>query len=251
MKRSGSRLLFPLVILVVLGFSACQELGVGPNVLAKPGGGSAATTSPGGSGLTSAEAAGGLKEALTVGSGKAVASVGKTDGYFQNALIRILLPPEVRQYESALRMAGLGSQVDAFVLSMNRAAERAAPQAKTLLWDAIKQMSFADVWRILRGRENEATLYFKEKTEGRLSDLFRPIVHQAMGEVGVTNQYQRLSGQLGALSLGRFQAPDLDRYVTGKALDGLFLMLAEEEKDIRRNPAARVTSLLQKVFGSK
>jgi len=141
----------------------------------------------------------------------------------------------------------MGAQVDAFELSMNRAAERAAPEAKALFVETIKQMTFADARQILNGRENEATLYFKDKTYQSLSQRFKPLVHTAMSEVGVTHYYQRMTAGLSGLAVG--DSLDLDRYVTGKALDGLFVMLAQEEAKIRNDPAARVTDLLKHVFG--
>lgn len=203
-------------------------------------------------GLTNADIVSGLKEALEVGTRNAVETVSQTDGYFKNPLIRIPLPENVQKVEKLLRTTGFGSQVDAFELSMNRAAERAAPEAKSIFWDAIKQMTFTDAREILDGADDAATLYFKEKTSNRLQELFKPITHQAMSEVGVTRSYQTLDAKIQTIPLAADQMRfDLDQYVTDKAMDGLFLMLAEEEKKIRRDPAARVTDLLQKVFGAQ
>lgn len=199
--------------------------------------------------LTEAEIVDGLKQALQVGTEHAVAAVSKTDGYFKNPRIKILLPQEVQQVEAVLRTAGFGNQVDAFELSMNRAAERAAAEAKPIFWDAIKQMSFSDAKGILNGPDNAATLYFKNKTSGRLRETFRPIVHRALSEVGTTGYYQSLNARIKTIPFADQFSFDLDRYVTDKALDGLFFMLAAEEKKIREDPAARVTELLQKVFG--
>jgi hypothetical protein len=193
----------------------------------------------------------GLKEALEVGTGKAVKMVSKTDGYYQNPSIKIPLPDAVKKVEKVLRTVGYGSKVDAFELSMNRAAEQAAPEAKALFWDTIKQMSIADARKILDGRDNEATLYFREKTEDRLSQAFKPIVNTAMSEVGVTRSYQELDAKVRSIPFTESLSFDLDKYVTDGALDGLFLMLAEEERKIRQNPAARVTDLLKEVFGSQ
>lgn len=204
-----------------------------------------------GQALTDAEIIDGLKQALQVSTENAVATVSKTNGYFQNPRIKILLPEEVQQVEALLRTAGFGSQVDAFELSMNRAAERAAPEAKNIFRDAIKRMSFADARDILSGPDNAATLYFKNKTSDRLRETFRPIVHQALSEVGTTGYYQSLNAGIKTIPLADQFTFDLDRYVTDEALDGLFLMLAAEEKKIREDPAARVTDLLKKVFGSQ
>jgi len=191
----------------------------------------------------------GLKEALQIGTGNAVQIVSKVDGYYKNPKIRIPLPETVQKTEKILRAAGYGSKVDEFELSMNRAAEKAAPQAKGLFVDAIKQMTFTDAKKILNGRENEATLYFKEKTSPRLKEVSKPIVHQAMGDVGATKSYQNLEQSARSVPFAGSLAFDLDQYVTDQALDGLFLMVAEEEKKIRRDPMARSTDLLKKVFG--
>jgi hypothetical protein len=205
----------------------------------------------GASSLSNTEIIQGLKEALQVGTGNAVNMVSKVDGYYKNPKIRIPLPETVQKTEKILRAAGYGAKVDEFELSMNRAAERAAPEAKGLFLDAIKQMTFTDAKKILNGRENEATLYFKEKTSPRLREIAKPIVHQAMGEVGVTNSYQSLEQSARSVPFVGTYAFDLDQYVTDRALDGLFIMVAEEEKKIREDPVARTTDLLKKVFGSR
>jgi len=202
-------------------------------------------------GLTNDEIVKGLKEALEIGTGNAVKTVSKTDGYFKNPLIKIPLPEKVQKVEKLLRATGFNNQVDEFELSMNRAAERAAPEAKNIFWDAIKQMTFSDAREILDGQDNAATLYFKDKTSGRLQEIFKPITHQAMSEVGTTRYYQSLDSKIKTIPFADQMSFDLDQYVTDKALDGLFLMLAEEEKKIRQDPAARVTDLLKKVFGSQ
>ncbi len=193
----------------------------------------------------------GLKEALQIGTGKAVQNVSQIDGYYKNPKIRIPLPEDVQKVEKILRAVGYGPKVDAFKLSMNRAAERAAPEAKSLFIDSIKQMTFSDAKKILQGRDNEATLYFEDKTRGRLNELFKPIVHTAMSEVGVTRGYQELDAKVRSIPFAERMSFDLDGYVTNKGLDGLFFMVAEEERKIRRNPAARVTDLLKEVFGGK
>ena len=193
----------------------------------------------------------GLKEALEIGTGNAVNLVSKMNGYYKNPRIKIPLPPEIQKGEKVLRKLGLAKHVDAFEISMNRAAEQAAPKAKALFWDAIKKMSFEDARKILNGRSNEATLYFKDRTAERLANTFKPIVHTAMARVGVTRYYQAISNKLRTLSLDRRHRFDLDKFVTEKALDGLFLMLEEEEKKIRTDPGARVTQLLKEVFGGK
>jgi hypothetical protein len=193
----------------------------------------------------------GLKEALQVGAKNAVESVSRVDGYYKNPRIRIPLPGAVQKAEQVLRGVGYGAQVDAFLLSMNRAAEKAAPQAKALFWDAVKQMSFEDARKILQGRENEATLYFKDRTWQKLDQAFKPIVHGTMSDVGVTRSYQELETKVKTIPFADRLNVDLDEYVTGKALEGLFIMLGEEERKIRQEPAARATSLLKEVFGAE
>ncbi|MGD8366270.1 MAG: DUF4197 domain-containing protein [Desulfobacterales bacterium] len=203
-------------------------------------------------GLSQDEIAKGLKEALEIGTRNAVKQVSAQDGYFRDPEIRIPLPRELERTEALLRQFGLGNQLDAFVLSMNRAAEKAAPEASAIFLEAIFQMNIDDARRILEGRDDEATLYFQDKTGDRLTAAFMPIAHDAMAEVGVTRIWQDIEGRMkGIPFLADSVRFDLDRYVTGKALDGLFLVLAEEEKKIREDPAARVTELLQKVFGKK
>jgi len=173
------------------------------------------------------------------------------NGYYKNPDIKILLPENIQKAEKILRATGFGQKVDDFELSMNRAAERAAPEAKSIFWDAIKQMSFEDARKILNGRDDEATLYFKEKTSDRLQENFKPITHQAMSEVGVTSSYQALDAKVKTIPFADPMSFDLDQYVTDKALAGLFVMLAAEEKKIRDDPAARVTDLLKKVFADQ
>ena len=199
---------------------------------------------------SSTEIVKGLKEALQIGTRNAVQTVSKVDGYYKNPKIRIPLPDTVQKTEKILRVAGYGSKLDEFEISMNRAAEKAAPEAKGLFLDAINDITFTDAKKILNGRENEATLYFKDKTSPRLREIAKPVVHQAMSEVGVTKSYQDLEQSARTVPFASAFSFDLDQYVTDRALDGLFLMLAEEEKKIREDPAARVTDLLKKVFGS-
>lgn len=199
-------------------------------------------------GLSDARLGSGLKEALEVATRNAVALTGKTDGYFLNQAIKILMPEKLRTLETGLRMVGYGSEVDDFVLSMNRAAERAAPAAKQIFGDAIGEMTFGDARKILQGNETAATEYFKAKTTDRLTAAFRPVVERAMNEVGVTRQYQELLGSARALPFFKSGSLDLDGYVVGKALDGLFTVVADEERKIRTDPAARVTDLLREVF---
>ena len=202
-------------------------------------------------GLTESEIIDGLKEALEIGTSKAVTVVSQKNGFLNNPKIKIQLPENVQKAESFLRNIGFGREVDKFELSMNRAAERAAPKAKSIFWDAIKKMTFSDARQILEGSDDAATQYFRNKTSTQLQDEFKPIVNQAMSEVGVTQAYQYVDRKIRALSFTKSLSFDLDEYVTDQALDGLFFMLAQEEKKIRQDPTARVTDLLKKVFAQK
>jgi hypothetical protein len=201
-------------------------------------------------GLSEEDIVNGLKQALEVGTGNAVNAVSQTDGYFKNPKIKIPLPENVQKFEKILRATGFRNQVDEFELSMNRPAERAAPEAKSIFWNAIKQMTFTDARQILDGPDNAATRYFEDKTSKRLQEIFKPIAHQSMAEVGVTRYYQTIDDKIKTIPFADQMSFDLDQYVTEKALGGLYLMLAEEEKKIRQDPAARVTNLLKKVFAT-
>jgi hypothetical protein len=159
------------------------------------------------------------------------------------------MPQELQTVESGLRLVGYGPRVDEFILSMNRAAERAAPHAKRIFWDAITKMSFADARNILNGGETAATEYFKDKTTDTLTAAYQPVVGRAMNEVGVTRQYKELIGRTQAIPFVKHETFDIDRYVVTKALDGLFTVVGQEERKIRTDPAARVTDLLKDVFG--
>ena len=199
--------------------------------------------------LSQEKIASGLKEALQVGTENAVRSTGRLDGYFGNPKIKIPMPEKLQTMEKGLRAVGQGDQVDEFVLSMNRAAERAAPEAKAIFWDAIREMSFRDAEKILNGSDTAATEYFRRKTTERLATAFRPIVSDAMNQVGVTRQYKELVGRAQSIPFLKTEDLDIDDYVVRKGLDGLFYVLGEEERKIRREPAARVTDLLKDVFG--
>ena len=199
--------------------------------------------------LSDAKIGSGLKEALKIGTGNAVNLTGKTDGYFLNQAIKILMPEKLRTVEKGLRAVGYGSQIDEFVLSMNRAAEQAAPAAKDIFWNAIGEMSFEDARKILSGNETAATDYFKAKTTDELTAAFRPVVEKTTNKVGVTQQYKELVGKYESIPFVKKETFDVDSYVVTKALDGLFHVVGEEERKIRTNPQARVTDLLKDVFG--
>jgi hypothetical protein len=201
-----------------------------------------------GAGLSEAKIGAGLKEALQVATEKTVSLTGKTDGYFSNQAIKILMPEKLRSFESGLRTVGYGGQIDELVLGMNRAAERAAPQAKAIFFDAIGAMSFDDARKILNGGDTAATEYFRGKTTPQLTTAFRPMVEQSMNQVGVSRQYKDLVGRFDSIPFAKSQTFDLDGYVVDKGLGGLFTVLGEQEKQIRTNPTARATDLLKEVF---
>lgn len=194
----------------------------------------------------------GLKEALATGTERAVSAVSQTDGYFGNQMIKILLPDKLQKTGDLMSKFGFQQEVDDFILSMNRAAEKAAPTAVNFFGDAIRSMSVEDAKGILTGGDTAATEFFEKKTRDKLFDSFKPTVSDTISQTGVTNSYQNMVGKLNSMPLASMLGStdlDLDNYVTNKALDGLFTMLGEEEKKIRTNPLARTSELLQKVFG--
>lgn len=191
----------------------------------------------------------GLKEALTVGSERAVASVSQPNGYLKNADIRIPLPPQIEKVGMVMRQFGMEGLANEFETSMNRAAEKAAPQATTILVNAIKAMSIDDAKKILNGGDNAATQYFKQHTGEELRTLFKPTIEESLDQVGSTKYYNQLTDKVADVPVvGKEINMDLPDYVTEQALDGLFTMLAAEEKKIRENPTARTTELLKTVF---
>lgn len=195
--------------------------------------------------------AAGLKEALGKGVSTAIKTLGKDDGFLLNPRVKIPLPKSLQKLEKGLRIAGQGRSVDAFVESMNHAAEKAVPVAIDVFLDAIKRMSFDDARKILlSGQKDSATQFFRLSSEETLRKKFRPIVEEFTENTGVTQNYKTMVGKAGfaAQLLGK-DATDLDGYVTQKALDGLFLLVADEEAKIRENPLGRSTALLKKVFG--
>lgn len=194
----------------------------------------------------------GLKEALRVGVDRAVQLTGKQDGYFANQAIKILMPEQLRPAENLLRKVGFGPKLDEFVLSMNRAAESAAPHARDIFIDAIADMSIEDAEALMKGGDTSATQYFQKQTSARLAQVYRPVVARTMSQYGVTSRYQAIIGKYQSLPLAsKFPAPSIEEYTVKKSLDGLFFALGEQEKQIRQNPAARTTDLLKQVFAQK
>ena len=201
--------------------------------------------------LTSEETVAGLKEALRAGTRHAVQLLGREGGFLNDAAVRIPMPDTLKAVEQGLRAIKQDAIADRFITSMNRAAERAAPEAAAIFGDAIANLTVEDAMGILNGPQDAATQYFRRVSEGRLSEVMNPVIQRATSEAQVTAAYKGLIKQAGFLAsmLGERNL-DLDAYVTRKSLDGLFLKLAEEERRIRENPAARTTDVLKKVFGA-
>lgn len=226
-----------LLLSVILVFSACKS--------------TRDVASAEHSGLTVKETTEGLLEALLVGADNSSQRASQKDGFFKNAAIKILFPPEARAVRDVAINVGLTPLVDRFELSLNRAAEDAAKEAKPILISAIKRIKFKDVWNILFGGKTAATDYLRSKTESQLVEKFRPIVSQSIGREEVTKHWQPLASAYNSIPFVKKVNPDLEDYVTHKTVDGLFTLIAEEERKIRENPIARVSQILKKVFGSR
>ncbi len=197
------------------------------------------------------QVAAGLKEALAKGTEKAVRQLGATNGYLGDALVKIPMPAELKQVDATLRKLKQDHLADEFITTMNRAAEQAVPLAAPVFAEAVKQMTIADAQAILNGPKDAATQYFSRVTRETLLEKFKPLVKQSTDQVGLTAAYKQMTDRAKYLSpFTKTKVMDLDGYVTDKALDGLFVMLAQEEAKIRQDPAARTTDLLKKVFGS-
>lgn len=242
-KSAKKRISLTFLSVIIALLSLATTLDAGLLDMMKEMGGPAKTGSDEGT------AASGLKEALSIGTENAVKDVSRVDGYFGNPAIKILMPENIQKVADVLGKVGYRKEVDDFVLSMNRAAEKAAPRALSIFVDAIKEMTFYDARGILEGGDTAATEFFKRKTHDKLYSAFRPVVSSRMDEVGVTRYYKEMMGKYESIPFIDKQSVDLDHYVTNKALDGLFYMVGREEKKIRTDPAARVTDLLKEVFG--
>jgi hypothetical protein len=198
---------------------------------------------------TTAEVAEGLKEALIKGISNGADLVSQTDGYFKNPEIKIPFPPEVKKVEDKLRQIGFGNEVDRFVMTLNRGAEDAAKEAKPIFISAIRSMTIDDAWAILRGQDNAATEYLKRTTSAQLKEKFKPVIRNSLNKVNATKYYSDIVNRYNQIPLVQKVNPNLDDYATDEAIEGLFLMIAKEEKNIRENPVARTSELLKKVFG--
>lgn len=201
--------------------------------------------------LTTEEVAAGLKEALINGTTKGSDQASTLDGYFKNPQIKIPLPPDIQKVETKLRNIGLGGEVDKFILTLNRGAEDAAKEAKPIFISAIKQMTVQDAWGILKGEDNAATEYLKRTTSSQLRDKFKPVIANSLDKVQATKYYSNIVTTYNKIPMVEKINPDLNDYATTKAMDGLFFLIAGEEKKIREDPVARTTELLKKVFGYK
>ncbi len=200
--------------------------------------------------LTNADASAGLKAALQKGAASAVESLGKADGFLGNALVRIPLPPFLEKAAGLMRNFGQGARFDELVTSINRAAEAAVPQAKDLLVNAVKNMNVQEAKNILSGGATSVTDFFAEKTRAPLEGRFLPVVTKATEKVGLAAQYNELAGKASELGLIDKAQANIQKYVTGKSLDGLYLMIGEEEKKIRQDPVGTGSAILKKVFGA-
>lgn len=255
---------FPLFVGAMLALAPFAH---GDNLLDRLGLGNSQTANPPvAAGLVSAltpdQMAGGLKEALAQGVQNAVTKLGQSGGFLNDLSVRIPMPASLQKLDQAARAVGQGRLADNFIASMNSAAEQAVPEAAAVLGDSVRQMTIADAESILTGTNDAATQYFRRTSETNLYARFLPIVQKTTEQTGVTSAYKKMAatasgglsglGGLGGLggNVPGLAAPDLDSYVTHKALDGLFLKIAEQEKQIRANPVARTTDLLQKVFGA-
>lgn len=200
-------------------------------------------------GYTEQEAVSGIKEALSKGTAKGVEMVSKKDGYFGDAEIKIPFPPEAKTIEDKLRAIGLGKKVDEVVLSINRAAEDAAVKAKDIFLAAIKEMTVKDAINIVKGNDDAATQYLKTHTSAELKKQFTPIIEESLKKVNATKYWSEAIAAYNKIPMVKKMNPNLTEYVTDKAIEGLFVKIAKEEKEIRKNPIARTSELLKKVFG--
>jgi len=201
--------------------------------------------------LTSAEVGDGLKEALINGISKGSDITSQLDGYFKNPEIKIPFPPDVKKVEDKLRQIGLGAEVDKFVMTLNRGAEDAAKESKPIFISAIKQMTIEDAWGILKGEPDAATNFLKRTTTAQLKEKFKPVVQNSLNKVNATKYYGDIVNNYNKIPFVDKVNPDLNDYATDMAIQGLFTMIAKEELNIRKDPVARTTELLKRVFGSQ
>ncbi len=200
--------------------------------------------------LSNTDASNGLKAALIQGANKAVSNLGAVNGFFGNSQVKILLPESMQKAEKGMRMFGMGKQADELVLKMNRAAEAAVPEAKALLIDSVKKMTLADAKEILTGPQDAATQYFKKTTSLPMGEKFLPLVKSATEKVKLAQQYNKFAEMGNKYGLVKKEDANLEQYVTQRTLDGVYLMMAQEEAAIRKDPVGQASSLIKKVFGA-
>lgn len=239
--HSASRLLSLLLLIASLAAASCASIDL-DGVLGAPTPGDSSTA------LDRQTVVDGLREALRVGTERTVDRTARPDGFLANELIRITIPEELLSMADALRRIGLARQVDELEVQMNRAAEAAAAQARSVFWDEVRNLTFPDAWGILRGGPTAATEFLDRRTRSTIRERFRPIVSEKIDQVGLGRTYRNLAARYNALPFVTRPALDLDEYVTTEAIDGLFQILAEEERKIREDPVARTTELLRRVF---
>lgn len=235
------KLIYPSLIVLALGASACTATDIQRTV----DGVLAGTT---GAPVTQSEVASGLRQALEVGIKNGANQAAQTDGFYKNSLIRIPFPKDVQRVENTLRQVGLGKEVDKFILTLNRGAEDAAMSAVPIFVSAIKQMTISDAWSILKGDKDAATQFLKRTTSQQLYNAFNPIMVKSLEKTNATKYYSDLVNQYNKIPLTQKVNPNLDDYATQKAIEGLFVLVAQEEANIRENPFARTTELLRRVF---
>lgn len=242
------KIILPILVLASMTSCAQQKSASGSDILKKAG---SIFGKKNGGGLSNEDVVAGLKEALSVGAKNSADKLSAVDGFFGNAMIRVLMPEEAKKVESTLRNLGMGSMVDKAILSMNRAAEEASKSAAPIFVDAIKSMTIGDAFGILKGNDSAATTYLKGKTTASLTSAFKPVIESALEKVNATKYWKDVFETYNKLPTTFNKVnTDLSGYVTEKALTGLFYQVSLEEQKIRKDPAARVTDILKKVFGS-
>lgn len=244
-----SSLLFSALLFLCFSLSAQKDSSNKLGGLFKKAGSILSKNSSSSGGLSTADIVSGLKEALSLGAEKSSNKLSATDGFFKDAAVKILLPKEVRDIENKMRMLGMGKLVDNAVLSMNRAAEDASKAAAPIFLSAIKQMTVTDALKILRGTDTAATGYLRKTTSTELTNSFKPVIEESLKKVDATKYWKDVFTTYNRFSSKPVDT-DINSYVTSKALDGIFHYVAQEEINIRQNPAGRVTDILKKVFGN-
>lgn len=230
------------ILIAFLSLAAINSIAQSPLDLLKK------VTGKGNDSLSTGDVISGLKEALNTGISKGTDKLSSPDGFFKDAVLKILMPAEAQKVEKTLRGIGLGKQVDDAILSMNRAAEDAAKNAAPIFLNAVKQMSINDAWGILKGGDSAATQYLRQKTTASLAQAFRPVIEKSLEKTGATKYWSTVFSSYNKFSFNKIN-PDLSSYVTEKAMSGIFYEVAQQEAQIRKDPLARTSDLLKKVFG--